>query len=115
MKKIKFVIFGAIAYCIFLFVYHYQAPLLTSSEAFILAVDYLQNPPEEYGDPFHSFQIEDLQYEQYRTQLLPKRGFVAEMLNHREWAVTIYYEEMEPIVVMDAVTGELLRIDGPLN
>lgn len=116
MRKSKLVIYVAIAYCIFLVVFYYQSPVLTSGEAVLLAVDYLQNPPEEYGNHLESFQqIEDIQYELYRAQLLPKQGFVAELLNHRQWEVTIYYDGMEPTVVMDAITGEFLTIYGPLN
>lgn len=105
-----------VAVFIALLLFYYQRPVLTSGEALLLAVEYLQKPQEGYSDSLILRKdVMDLQHEDYRSSLTFKQGFFSELLNRRQWEVTIKYEGMELTIVLDAITGEFITIYGPLN
>lgn len=106
----------ALVFIMLLITFQYQRPVMTSGEALIQAVAYLQDLPEDYHESMRlHLQVEELQREDYFTSLNLKRGFLSELLNRRQWEVTIKYDGMEPTVVMDAITGKFITIYGPLN
>ena len=94
--------------------YQYQKPILTTEEAIVKAYEYLLDPPEGYGDDLiPNKDLEDMW--PIHTRLSIKHGFFSEMVNRRSWEVTFRYEGKEPMVIMDAITGEFIMIYGPLN
>ncbi|WP_084243653.1 hypothetical protein [Planomicrobium okeanokoites] len=97
--------------------YNYQKPMLSIEEAIVQAHGYLKNPSSEIGVSVQAIQVEldAVPTENITLALRQQEGFLNELFNHQQWEVTISYEDVIPTVVMDAVTGEVLDIRGPLN
>ncbi len=95
--------------------YQSQKPIMSTGEAKLKAEEHLQNPSKEWGDSIPKVDVKSLSSEAVETSLRIKRGFYYGLTNQRQWEVTIKYQGMEPTVVMDAYTGELIEIYGPLN
>ncbi|HEX5564042.1 MAG TPA: hypothetical protein VFX34_03710 [Sporosarcina sp.] len=111
MKKALIVILMLLA---LISAYQYQKPILTTEEAILQAYEYLLNPPEGYGDDLiPTKELEEMW--PTHTRLTMKHGFYSEMVNRRSWEVTFRYDGKEPMVILDAITGEFIMIYGPLN
>ncbi|WP_033541519.1 hypothetical protein [Planococcus sp. CAU13] len=114
MKKILSILL--IAVVIFV-LYQHQKPTLSTEEAVVQAYEHLKNPPSEFLKSLPPIQIEldDIPGENIQLQMRPQGEFPGRLFNHLQWEVTISYEDVVPTIVMDAVTGEILDIVGPLN
>ncbi|MCM3745692.1 hypothetical protein M3193_16310 [Sporosarcina luteola] len=114
MKRGTAIAFAIVTVLAILFAYQYQKPILTTDEAIVQAYEYLLDPPEKYGDDL--IPTKDLE-EMWpiNTRLMMKHGFYAEMVNRRAWEVTFRYDGKEPMVILDAITGEFIMIYGPMN
>ncbi len=112
MKKI---IFGLASIIVLIFIYHYQSPIMITGEAILQAEQHLQNPPKEWKNSISYIDLKEVPPENITASLKQKRGFWSEMLNKRQWEVTITYNGTQPTVIMDANTGEFIDLYGPLN
>lgn len=114
MKKIVSILLIAIV--IFTF-YNYQKPMVSTEEAVVQAYGHLKNPSSEAGVSIEAIQVElnAIPSKNIRLELRQQEGFLNELLNQQQWEVPISYENVIPTVVMDAVTGKVLDITGPLN
>ncbi|MFC5603596.1 hypothetical protein [Sporosarcina koreensis] len=111
MKKALIVILMLLA---LISAYQYQKPILTTEEAIVQAYEYLLDPPDGYGDNLiPTKELEEMW--PVHTRLTMKHGFYSEMVNRRSWEVTFKYDGKEPMVILDAITGEFIMIYGPLN
>lgn len=114
MKRRTTIVFGIVIVLVTLFAYQYQKPVLTTEEAIVQAYEYLLDPPEGYGDDL----IPDKDLDEMwpiNTRLTMQDGFYSEMVNRRSWEVTFRYDGKEPMVILDAITGEFIMIYGPMN
>lgn len=114
MKKIL----SALLIAIIIFVlYQYQKPILSSEEAIAQAYKHLKNPPSETELSLPPIQagLDGISPENISLSLRQQKGFLNELFNNMQWEVTVIYEDVIPTVVMDAATGEVLDIFGPLN
>ncbi|RAZ81332.1 hypothetical protein [Planococcus halotolerans] len=114
MKKVVSAVLIAIVLFAF---YNYQKPMLSTEQAIVQAYGYLKNPPSGTGVSVQAIQVEldAVPTENITLALRQQEGFLNELFNDQQWEVTISYEDVIPTVVMDAVTGEVLDIRGPLN
>lgn len=114
MKKI--LSFLLIAIVIFV-LYEYQKPILSTEEAIVQAYEHLKAPPPEFvmSLPPIQIELEEIPAENINLRLHQQEGFLNGLFNHLQWEVTISYEDVVPTIVLDAVTGEVLDIYGPLN
>lgn len=84
-------------------------------EAIDSAEKHLQNPPKEWGKTFSDLDWNDTSLENVSLSLTPKSNFWSKLTNRMNWEVTIKNNGLEPTVVIDAYTGKLIDIYGPLN
>ncbi|MFD1031550.1 hypothetical protein [Metaplanococcus flavidus] len=114
MKKILFAVLMAI---IIFALYSYQKPMLSTEEAIVQAYEHLRNPPSNLELNLAPIQIEldEIPAENISLSLRQQKGFLNQLFNHQQWEVTISYEDVIPTVVIDAVTGKILDITGPMN
>ncbi|MDF2066518.1 PepSY domain-containing protein [Bacillus sp. Cr_A10] len=112
MKKI---LIGLVGTLVMFFLYFYQSPIISTGEAINKAEKYLLNPPEEWRKSISFNGLEEIPPENISVNLTPKHGYWNEMTNKMKWEVTIKYTGQESTIVMDAYTGELINLYGPLN
>lgn len=114
MKKILSVLLVAF---IISALYQHQKPILSSEEAIIQAYENLKNPPSklEVNLPPAQIQLNDIPEGNIQLQMRQQEGFSGRIFNHQQWEVTIRYGDVIPTIIMDAATGEVLDIFGPLN
>lgn len=112
MKKLVFSLTILIA---MIFLYSYQMPIMSTSEAIASAEKHLQNPPNEWGKTFSSVDWNDTPLENVSATLSQKNNFWNNLTNKMNWEVTIKHNGQEPTVVIDAYTGKLIDIYGPVN
>ncbi|MGG0669126.1 hypothetical protein [Sporosarcina koreensis] len=114
MKRGTTIVIAIVLVLAILFSYQYQKPILTTEEAIVQAYEYLLDPPDGYGDDLiPTKEIEEMW--PTLTRLSLKHGFYSEMVNRRSWEVTFEYDGKEPTVIIDAITGDLIMITGPMN
>ncbi|PIC67629.1 hypothetical protein CSV71_10400 [Sporosarcina sp. P21c] len=112
MKKL---LFGLVIIIAMFFSYSYQLPIMSTWEALDHAEKHLQNPPKEWGKSFSDYDWNDTPLENVAVSLNQKSGFWSNLTNRMNWEVTIKNNGVEPTVVIDAYTGKLIDIFGPLN
>ncbi|WP_301107204.1 PepSY domain-containing protein [Sporosarcina sp.] len=112
MKKLLLVLVMII---VMFFLYSYQLPIMSTGEAIDSAQKHLQNPPKEWGKTFSDYDWNDTTLENVVVSLNQKNGFWNNLTNRMNWEVTIKNNGSEPTVVIDAYTGKLIDINGPLN
>jgi hypothetical protein len=98
-----------------LFVYLYQAPVMSSAEAIIKAQNHLNNLPKEWGESLSCVDLKEIPPEDIRTSLNQRDGLWNRLTNKKQWEVTINFNGTEPTVIMNAYTGKFIDIYGPLN
>lgn len=111
----KRIMYGVLLVLGILFLYHYQKPILTTEEAVVQAYDHLKNPPQGAGIEEIQLELRNIPADNIQLKLHSKEGFFNEWFNKKQWEVTIEYQSVEPTVVIDAYTGKLVEITGPLN
>ena len=97
-----------------LFLYLYQAPVMSTGEAIIKAEVHLKNPPEEWKE-ISNVDLKENPPDKISTSLNQKDGIWNRITNRKQWEVTIKFSGAEPTVIMDAYTGKIIDIYGPLN
>jgi hypothetical protein len=112
MKKIIYVVLLTM---VLLFLYNYQKPILTTEEAVVQAYIHLKNPPKGVEIEKIEMELRDIPASNIELKLHSKAGSFNEFFNRRQWEVTVAYRDLKPTIVMDASTGKLLEITGPLN
>ncbi|MCA0969302.1 hypothetical protein LCM20_01705 [Halobacillus litoralis] len=114
MKRWKMnLIICAVVVLTFFFVYLYQKPIMTTSDAVEKTVECLNNPPERLGISGRNYTLKDI--ESVQTYLTAKEGLLGKRINEREWKVTITFEGSEATVDLNAYNGECLKVGGPLS
>lgn len=114
MKRGTTVVLATVIVFAILFAYQYQKPILTTQEAIVQAYKYLLGPPEGFRDDLiPQKDLEDMWPS--HTRLTMRHDFYSKMVNRRSWEVTFQYDGKEPTVIIDAITGEFIRISGPLE
>ncbi|MBD7984375.1 PepSY domain-containing protein [Sporosarcina sp. Sa2YVA2] len=112
MKKLLLVFLIIIA---MFFSYSYQSPIMITWEAIDSAEKHLKNPPKEWGETFSDLDWNDTPLKNVSLSLTPKSDFWSKLTNRMNWEVTIKNNGSEKTVVIDAYTGKLIDIYGPLN
>lgn len=112
LKKLSIVLVGITT---MIFLYLHQLPTMSTIEAIISSEKHLQHPPEEWGKSILYVEIKDIPFENISAVLNPQNGFWNQLTNQMQWEVTVKYNGIEPTIVMDAGTGKLIEIFGPLN
>ena len=97
-----------------LFLYLYQAPVMSTDEAIIKAEGHLKNPPEEWKE-ISNVDFKENPPDEISTSLNQKDGLWNRITNRNQWEVTIKFSGAEPTVIMDAYTGKIIDIYGSLN
>ncbi|QFF99374.1 hypothetical protein PB01_11375 [Psychrobacillus glaciei] len=110
MKKI---FWGLVVSVGILFSYYYQMPIMTANEVTIKAIEILQKPPEEWKFPY--VELKDIPLENIQVQLTPQAGFLNKLVNKQQCELTIKYQDLEPTLALDAYTGKLIAIYGPVS
>ncbi len=97
--------------------YHHQKPIVSTEEAIVHAYEHLKNHSSESEFDIQPIQVElnAIPVENISLTLRQQEGFLKGLFNQQQWEVTISYEDVIPTVIMDAVTGEVLGVTGPLN
>ena len=111
----KRIIVGLLIIMAICFLYFYQIPIMSTSEATIKAVGHLQTPPEELKVSIPYVELRDIPPENINVHLEKKNGFFNKLTNRQQWEITIKYQGIEPTVVMDAYSGKYIDIYGPVN
>lgn len=114
MKKL-FVGLFMISIMIMIFLYSYQKPIISFEEAIAGAEKYLQNQEEEKSKSLEKLDWNNTPSENISVSLNQKYGFWNEITNNVNWEVAIKYKGHEPTVIINAYTGKLIEIHGPLN
>lgn len=112
MKKL---LFGLVIIIAIFFSYSYQLPIMSTWEALDNAEKHLKNPPKEWEKSFSDYEWSDTPLENVVVSLNQKSGFWSDLTNRMNWEITIKNNGAEPTVVIDAYTGKLIDIYGPLN
>ncbi|MFD1927474.1 PepSY domain-containing protein [Sporosarcina siberiensis] len=112
MKKL---LFGLVIIIAMFFSYSYQLPIMSTGEAIVSAEKHLQNPPKEWGKSFSDYDWNETPLENVVVSLNQKSDFWSNLTNRMNWEVTLKNNGAEPTVVIDAYTGKLIDIYGPLN
>lgn len=112
MKKI---ILGLAIIIALIFLYQYQSPIMITGEAILQAEQHLKHPPKEWKNSISYIDLKEIPPENITASLNQKRGFWSELINKRQWEVTITYNGTQPTVIMDANTGEFIDLIGLLN
>ncbi|MBB5181550.1 hypothetical protein HNQ44_003015 [Planomicrobium koreense] len=112
MKKI---VSGVLLTIVILLLYTYQKPIMTTEEAIVQAYNHLNDPSQGVGIEEIEIELGDIPANSINLKLHSKEGLLNEFFNMRQWVVTVKYQNLRPTVVMDAYTGKLLEISGPLN
>ncbi|WP_438311386.1 PepSY domain-containing protein [Sporosarcina sp. FA9] len=112
MKKL---LFGLVIIMAMIYSYSYQLPIMSTWEAIDSAEKHLQNPPEEWGKSFSDRDWNDTPLENVIVEIKQKNNFWSNLANRVNWEVTIKNNGIVPTVVIDAYTGKLIEIYGPLN
>lgn len=60
-------------------------------------------------------ELKDIPPENIQVQLTPQAGYLNRLVNKQQWELTIKYNDIEPTFVIDAYTGKLITIYGPLG
>ncbi|MCM3125998.1 MULTISPECIES: hypothetical protein [unclassified Mesobacillus] len=114
MKKIIvpiFIVFLTIGYIF------QQNPMVTG-EAIVHSIELMQNPSEEWVgsiSPKDLNELKGLPPDNVKAILNTREGLWYNILNRKQWEVTIKFKGNEPTVVFDATTGKLIDLYGPLN
>lgn len=110
-------LYAFLAIIIIFALYSYQRPILSTEEAVLQAYEHLKIQHSELGVTIEPIQVElnELAEEDISSVLHSQEGFINRLINKQQWQVTFIYQEVVPIVVMDANTGEIMDISGPLN
>ncbi|MFJ7648646.1 hypothetical protein ACIQ1H_13985 [Lysinibacillus sp. NPDC097279] len=111
----KRLLLGLVVITIMIFLYIYKSPIMSSGEAIIKAEEILQNPPKEWRNTISYLDLKEIQMDNINVFLYPKNGLLNELTNRKQWEVRIEYNGIEPTVVIDAHTGSLINIYGPMN
>jgi len=114
-EQLKKLLFGLVIIIVIIISYSYQLPIMSTSEAIDSAEKHLQNPPKEWEKTLSGLDGNDAQLENVSLSLTPKSNFWSKLTNRMNWEVTIKNSDSEPTVVIDAYTGKLIEIYGPLN
>lgn len=114
-EHLKKLLFGLVIIMAMIFLYSYQLPIMSTWEAIDSAEKHLQNPPKEWGKSFSDYDWNDTPLENVVVSLNQKNSFWSNLTNRMNWEVTIKNNGSEPTVVIDAYTGKLIDIYGPLN
>ena len=112
MKKI---LLGLVVVMAMIFLYIYQAPIMSTGNAIVSAEKHLQNPPKEWSKSISNADLKEIPIENISVFLNQKNGFWNGLTNRKQWEVTIKYSGIEPTVVIDAYTGEFIDLYGPLS
>lgn len=112
MKKI---LVGLAVIVAMIILYQYKSPIMSTEEAIISIEKHLQNPPKESRKAISYMDLKEIPIENISTVLNQKNGFLNELTNRKQWEVTVKYNGIEPTVVIDAHTGDLIDMYGPFN
>ena len=93
----------------------YESNILTSDEAIKYAEEYLQSPPPEWENSLTFVGFDENFGGDIELALIESNGSLNEIRNKKEWKITVIDIDMEVTVVMDAHTGGLIDIYGPLH
>ena len=112
MKKI---FLGLVAVMTMIFLYLYQAPIMSTGEAILSAEKHLQSPPEEWEKSISYVDLKQIPIENVSAFLNQKTGFWNKLTNKKQWEVTVKYNGIQPTIVIDAYSGEFIDLYGSLN
>lgn len=93
----------------------YESKILTSDEAIKYAEKYLQSPPPEWENSLTFVGFDENFGGDIKLALIESNGVLNKIRNKKEWEITVIDNAMEITVVMNAHSGELLDIYGPLQ
>lgn len=93
----------------------YESNILTSDEAIKYAEKYLQSPLPEWENSLTFVGFDENFVGDIELALIESNGGLNKIRNKKEWEITVIDNAMEITVVMDAHSGELLDIYGPLQ
>lgn len=89
--------------------------MLSSEEAITSAEMHLQNPPIEWEKTISEVDFHTISKENITISLNQKDGFWNTLTHKQQWEITVKYNGIEPTLVIDAYTGKLIDLFGPLN
>lgn len=93
----------------------YETNILTTDEAIKYAEEYLQSPPPEWENSLTFVGFDENFGGDIELALIESNGNLNKIRNKKEWEITVIDNDMEVTVVMDAHSGDLLDIYGPLQ
>lgn len=114
-EHLKKLLIGLSIFLIMIFLYSYQKPIISSEKAIASAKLYLQNQEEAMSKSLEKFDWTNTPSENISVSLNQKYDFWSKLTNKVDWEVRINYQGQEPTVIINAYTGKLIEIYGPLN
>ncbi|QUW22922.1 PepSY domain-containing protein [Sporosarcina sp. Marseille-Q4063] len=109
------VLVGLALIMIMTFLFQYQAPIISTEEAVINAEKHFENPPVEWKKSLSFSDLNEITPEIISVNLNQKQGFWNELTNKQQWEVQLEHNGTSPTFVLDAYTGKIIDIYGPLN
>jgi uncharacterized membrane protein YkoI len=74
----------------------------------------LQKPPEKWSTLITPTDLKNISPDKIKTSLKKDRAFKS-FIDSYVWEISLEYDGINPTIVLNAYTGEIIDVYGPLN